>query len=84
MAVSDQMVGLLESTGEAKDGPDLQAIYALIGAGQLLLALWARRRPTYGGIGIRTDTDLERIEDAIDWLLGQLDQPTTQTERNSQ
>ena len=74
VAVSDEMVGLLTPGESAEDDVDLQAIYALLGAGQLLLALWARRRPTYGGVGIRTDRDIERIEHALDWLLDHIDQ----------
>lgn len=79
VAVSDEMVDVL---GESETGaaPDLQAIYALLGAGQLLLALWARRRATYGGIGIRTDEDLERIEQAMDWLLTEVDSTSVPSE----
>ena len=71
VAVSDEMVQVLGET-DADADPDLQAVYAVLGAGQLLLALWGRRRPTYGGIGIRTDEDLARIERSIDWLLERL------------
>ncbi len=77
VAVSDEMVDVLGET-EADSTPDLQAIYALLGAGQLLLALWARRRPTYGGVGIRTETEIERIEAAMDWLLSTVDSATGQ------
>ncbi len=74
VAVSDEMATALGATAAPEDGdaPDVQAIYALLGAGQLLLALWARRRETYGGVGIQSEADLERIDAALDWLVGQL------------
>jgi len=80
VAVSDEMVEVLGPT-ESDPDADLQAIYALLGAAQLLLALWARRRPTYGGIGIRTEEDVQRIERALDRLLSELS-PTTHEDQD--
>jgi AcrR family transcriptional regulator len=68
LEVTEDLVEALH-IGEASPEADAQVLLTLLGAGQLLLTLWARRRPTYGGIGIRAEADLKRIDAALDWML---------------
>jgi len=58
--------------GDVPEDIDLSAIVALLGGGVMYLAVRSRQGGHFGGLNMWDDQDRERIEGALDLLLGSL------------